>query len=167
MQSKLKDVLIRFYKPDMTNYIAENPGEFGEAVKLSLSDEHPYCWRAASLVWDCMTENDERVKPFVKKYLSALKNKKDGHQREILKILCLMDLEDKYEGGLFDLCINVWKDINKNSSVRVTAFKFLIKIAVKYPELRSEIIYLANENYLETLSPGIKNSVGRMIKELK
>ncbi|NLT49917.1 MAG: hypothetical protein GXX85_03245 [Ignavibacteria bacterium] len=101
------------------------------------------------------------------KYLSTLKNKKDGHQREILKILCLMDLEDKYEGSLFDLCINLWKDINKNSSVRVTAFKFLIKIAVKYPELRSEIIYLANENYLETLSPGIKNSVGRMIKELK
>ena len=77
-----------------------------------------------------------------------------------------MELKEEYEGILFNLCMDIWEQINKTPSVRITALKFIIKIAKKHPELSQEITFLTQDHYLESLSPGIKHSVSRMMKEL-
>ncbi|MFC2103688.1 hypothetical protein ACFLSS_04585, partial [Bacteroidota bacterium] len=93
--------------------------------------------------------------------------KDDGHQRELLKILLLMELDEEYEGILFDVSMNLWESINKKPSVRFTAFKFIVKTAKKYPEIAKEISFLTQNHYLESLSPGVKHSISRMIKEFE
>ena len=42
----------------------------------------------------------------------------------------------------------------------------MLEILKKYPELSGELEYLAQDRYIETLSPGIKHSISRMIKEV-
>ena len=43
---------------------------------------------------------------------------------------------------------------------------FIIKIALKYPDLIKEIEFLTQDHYLENLSPGIKNSAKRIIEDV-
>ena len=78
-----------------------------------------------------------------------------------------MHLTENQESLLFDVCLTIWEDIAKSPSVRGTAFKFLLKIVKKYPELSEEIGHLTQSHYTESLSPGIKHSFIRMVNEMK
>ena len=87
-------------------------------------------------------------------------------ERELLKILLMMELDEKYEGLLFDICMNVWEQIDKAPSVRINALKMIIKIANKHPELRQEISFLTQDHYLQSFSPGARHSVTKLMKEV-
>lgn len=166
MATELESILISCGKTGQVTFMEAHPETFGEAIELALSDDQPFSWRAASLVSDCMKKNDPRVKKRIKNIIDCLEEKGDGHQRELLKILMQMELDKKHEGYLFNMCMNIWEAIGKQPSVRITALRMIYKIAKKHPELSSEIDFLTQDHYLETLSPGVKNSVSRMIKEL-
>jgi hypothetical protein len=165
MVSDVENVLIRFYKSEMIAWMQEHPEAFEEAVRLAVSDKQPYAWRAAWLLHSCLQVNDKRMQPHVGTIIKAIGGKKDGHQRELIKILLQMQLKKGQEGILFSRCADLWEDINKNPSVRITALRFMIKTAKKHPELLNEISFLIQDHLLETLSPGIKHSVARMIQE--
>jgi len=168
MTESLHHILTASLRKDkMVSFLKKNPNLFDETVKISLGDEEPQSWRAAWLVKHYMTKNDERLKINIKFILKALPNKKDGHQRELLKILMDMKLNEKQEGVLFDKCFTIWEDISKSSSVRGTAFSIIVSTVKKYPELLNEIEFLTQNHYVETLSPGIRNSIVKTIKELK
>lgn len=143
-----------------------HPEFFEEAIQLAIADKQPYSWRAAWLLWSCMEENDKRIRKYLKKIIDSLNTKDDGHQRELLKILLQMELKEEYEGILFNICMDIWEQINKTPSVRINALKFIIKIAKKHNELAKEITFLTEDHYLESLSPGVKHSVSKMMKEL-
>ena len=166
MTSQLKSKLLSSYKEEMVAFLKSQPEYFNEALELAISDDQPFAWRSAFYLGSCMDDNDARVKKYIKPILACIKSKKDGHQRELLKILNRMHLTDKSEGIVFDVCIRLWEQIGKDPSVRITALKFILKIAKPHPELLNEIIPLMQDHYLELLSPGVKNSVNRMIQEL-
>ena len=150
----------------MISFMKSHPEAFDEAIQLAITDEQPYSWRAAFVLWSVIQNNDVRIQKHIKKIVKAVKEKSDGHQRELLKILLMMELDEKYEGVLFDICMNVWEQINKAPSVRVNALKLIIKIANKHPELKKEISFLAQDHYLESLSPGARHSVRKLMNEL-
>jgi hypothetical protein len=150
----------------MISFMNSHPECFDEAIELALSDKQPYSWRAAFVLWSVIEENDKRIQRHINKIIKAVRNKNDGHQRELLKILLMMQLDKKYEGVLFDLCMNIWDQIVKAPAVRVNALKMIIKIADNHPELKKEISLLAQDHYLESLSPGARHSVKKIISEL-
>ena len=76
-----------------------------------------------------------------------------------------MELDEEQEGYLFNVCVTVWETVNKKPSVRFTAFMFIVKIAKKHPDLYNEIAFFTQNQYLDSLSSGIKNAISRMIKE--
>lgn len=152
METALEHILTSSYKDGMIRYIAENPEDFEEAIQLAVSDKPPYSWRAAWLLWSCMEKNDARVQGSVKTIIDILPTRKDNVQRELFKILYHMELNEEYEGRLFNC--------------RLNAFQLIIKIARKYPELSHEIVLLTQEQYTNTLSPGVKHSINRLLKAL-
>jgi hypothetical protein len=165
MESELEQVLISSYKDGMISFMQTHPEYFEEAIELALSDKQPFSWRAAWLLWSCMEENDRRFQAYKRKIINTITTKQDGHQRELLKILLQMELDVKYEGFLFNVCIDIWESINKSPSVRLTAFKLILKIAKKHPDLLTEISFLTQNHYMDSLSPGVKRSISRMIKD--
>jgi len=165
MESVLENKLMTLYKEGMISFLKTHPNHFDEAVQLATTDKQPYSWRAAFLLWGCMEENDIRIRKYVKSIVDSIKTKKDGHQRELLKILYKMEINEKYEARLFNICMGLWEQIDKDPSVRITALKFIIKIAKKYPELLAEIKVLTQDQYLESLSPGVKRSATKIIIE--
>jgi hypothetical protein len=167
METELENVLMKFYKTEMIRYLATHPESFIEAIHLALADKQPYSWRAAWLLWSCMEKNDIRVKVHIRSIIECINEKNDGHQRELLKILYLMDIDEELEGILFDHCIRIWEKINKKPSVRFNAFKVILKISRKYPELSQEIGFLMQDHYTESLSRGVRRSLIRMINGLE
>lgn len=164
MESKLKSKLISSYKEEMGAFLKSQQEYFNEALELSISDDQPFAWRSAFLLSSCMEDNDARVKKYIKPILARIKSKNDGHQRELLKILYRMKLSDKEEGIVFDICIRLWEQISKDPSLRMTAIKFILKIAKEHRELLNEIAPLMQDHYLELLSPGVKKSIRKMRK---
>lgn len=154
-------------KKELVELINSGPQYFNESIKIALSDEAPICWRATWIISSAIKKNDKRLIKHIPDFIAAIDDKGDGHQRELLKVLSKMDVSDEEEGRLFDKCITIWEKIGKSPSVRVTAFKLLVSIAKNYPELKEEIVFLTHQDYIDTLSPGIKNSVLKLKKELK
>jgi hypothetical protein len=150
----------------MIAYMNSHPEVFNEAIELAVSDKQPHSWRAAYVLWSVIEKNDKRIRKHIKRIVNVVKNKKDGHQRELLKILLMMELDEKYESELFDVCISLWEQINNTPSVRYNAFKFILKIANKHPELKQEISFITRDHYLEPLSPGAKHSIKKLMNQL-
>lgn len=164
METELENILISTYKDGMIAYMETHPEAYEEAVQLAISDKQPFAWGAAWLFWSCMEVNDQRILKHVKEIVKSVKSKNDGHQWELLKILLRMEIDKKYEGILFNLCLELWEEINKTPSVRITAFEFILKLVKKHPELSNEITFLLQERYLETLSPGVRKSISKMMQ---
>jgi len=165
METELEHIIMTSYKEQMISFMEANPEVFEEAIELALGDSQPYSWRAAWLLWSCIKENDTRLQKHIKKILSVIPAKKDGHQRELIKILHIMELDDEQEGHLFDICMTLWEQINKSPSVRYNAFRFIVKMAKKHPELSNEVQFLTQDHFLDTLSPGVKHSMTKMLKK--
>ena len=165
METELENILMTSYKDGMISFMNSHPEVYEEAIELAVSDKQPYSWRAAWLLWSCMNENDKRIQGQIKNIVNSIAAKNDGHQRELIKILLQMELSKDDEGILFNTCMNLWEQIDKKPSVRLTAFKFIVKIAKKYPELSDEITLLTQNHYLESLSSGVRYSISKMIKE--
>jgi len=166
MESALEHILTNCYKEEMIAFMHAHPEHFEEAIELAISDKQPFSWRSAWLLWSIIQENDPRIQEHINNIIEALGTKEDGHQRELLKILLIMELNEEDEGYLFNTCVTVWEQIHKKPSVRFTAFKFILKIVKKHPDLYNEIGFLIQDQYLETLSPGVKHSINKMIKEI-
>ncbi len=163
METPLEHVLMVFNKKEMMAWLEAHPESYKEAVHLAIADKQTYSWRAAWLLWGCMEDNDPRIRPFIPAIIECLEIKPDGHQRELLKILYRMDLSEEQEGFLFDVCMNVWEKTDKRPSVRHNAIRMIVKIASKYPELSNEIALITQSHYMESLSPGVRRAVWKMI----
>lgn len=162
MGSELKHILLSRYKPGMITYLNANPRCFEEAMELALSHEKPFCWRAAWLIAGSVEKYRDQIQPYVEEIFDFLPDLEDGHQRELLKILIQLDLDEEHEGQLLDFAIETWEQVRKQPSVRHFAFKIMFDAIKKYPELTNEILMLTQPQYVNSLSPGIKNSVLKM-----
>ena len=166
METALEQILTRSYKEKMIRHMAEHPEDFEEAIQLAVLDKPPYSWRAAWLLWSCMENNDERLQGYIKEIIVIIPTRKDNLQRELFKILYTMELNEEEEGKVFHICLEVWEQIHKKPSVRLNAFQLIIKIARKYPDLLHEIVLLTQDQYTDTLSPGVSHSVSKLVKTI-
>ncbi|MEC8617708.1 MAG: hypothetical protein VXY28_08365 [Bacteroidota bacterium] len=99
-----------------------------------------------------------KIQKQVDKIISAIDGKNDGHQRELLKVLLKLNLTDDQLSLLWDICLRIWLDIQKQSSVRISAYKILVNTAKKFKPLSDELVRLTEEKHITSLSNGIRNS---------
>lgn len=165
MTTAFEQLLTSACKDEMISFMAAHPEHFAEAVALAVSDRQPFAWRAAWLLSGCMRDNDERIRRHLKTILDAIPGRGDGHQRELLKVLSRMKLGERHESRLFDVCLSIWERPSASPSVRITAFRHIVALAKKYPELANEIVGLTQEWHLETLSPGVRRSISRLLND--
>ena len=167
MDDSMIELLKSGRKNEIEAYLATNPNSFGKIFNIALSEEEKICWRSAWLISSTIKHNDKRLATKRDLLIAAIEGKKDGHQRELLRILLQLELEDDQEGLLFDKCLSLWENISNSSSLRITAFKFIMKTLNKYPELVEEVDFFTDEHYLKPLSPGIRHSVIQLITRFK
>jgi len=160
-------ILTNAYKADLIAWLTAHPEAYEEVIRLSLTDKQPYAWRAAWLLWSCMEANDRRIQPYMAKMIKTLVSTNDEHGRELLIILLKMDIPEESEGVLYNHCVHVWEQTGNKPSVRLNAFKMLIKIAGKHPELQTEISLLAQSQYTDSLSAAANKSISLLLKGIR
>ncbi len=153
-------------KKPLLDRLRNDPTEVRKAIELALSDKHPQGWRAAWILKDIIKDEDPRLAPYLDQMISVLSDRKDGHQRELIHLVDKFTLSDEQEGMLFDACLGIWSSIRKSPSVRILAFKKLVAIIRKYPELIHELSHVLEDEYGETLSPAVKRIFVRLRNEL-
>jgi len=166
METKLEYLLLNSHKAEMIAHMESHPGDFTEVIKLAIADKQPYSWRASWLLWSCMDKNDPRVRTYLKKIIAILPERNDNQQRELLMILQRMELNEAYEEQLVDACTNIWGQMGKNPSLRYNAFKLMVSIAKKHPNLIPEINSLTELYYTDTLSDSVKKSISKLTNDL-
>ena len=167
METSLEHILTNSYKAEMIAYLKAHPEDFDECIKLAISDKQPYSWRAAWILWASMDYNDHRLRKHMKKIIDILPSKTNGQLRELLLILQRMELKADYTGKVFNICVDVWEKLEAKPSIRFNAFRLMVKIAKKHPDLSDEIIYLTQFHYLDLLSKGVKKAILKMAADLK
>lgn len=125
-----------------------------------------YAWRAAWLVKSTLNINDNLEK-YIEQAIGILPGLKEGHQREILKLLEKLAIPESSEGPLFDVCMSIWESPGKIPSTRMTAFLYILETVKKYPELKTELDHLTQDHYMETLSPGVKRVLEKRLRALR
>ena len=56
-----------------------------------------------------MNKDDPKIKKHLAKIIKSIEGKNDGHQRELIKIVRKMSLNEDQEGLFFDVCMNIWE----------------------------------------------------------
>lgn len=167
MSSELESVLSRSSSKDqLLEYLAKHPEEIADAVLLSQTTRQPQCWRACWLLFHIFEDQDVRLLSYVDDLIEAIAGKEDGHQRELIKLISRVQLTDEQEGLMFDQCMTIWESVKKIPSVRMMAFRFIVSVVKKYPELAEEVRYVTESDYLESLSPGVLKSVRRQMMDI-
>ncbi len=159
----LEQILTQCYKGEMVDFIYANPERIEQLIELALKDDSKLSWRASWLLWSCMEPNDFRVREYLGKILDVIPLKKDNHQRELLKILQNMEIDENHIGVLFDICLKIWVQLNKQPAVRYNAFKTMLRIAECYPIFINEIEFYSEERFIKVLTPGAKHSIYKML----
>lgn len=167
MSTQLEYILTHTHKSEMIAYLNSHQEEFREAVQLALNDKQPFSWRAAWLLWSCMEYDDRRIKKHLNKIIAILSFRNESHQRDLMMILQRMQLNDDQQSRLFDVCTEIWYDIKKKPSVRIGAIRLIMSVAMRHRELLSEVRLMTDTVYTETLSPGAKHSLNKMLTAIK
>lgn len=164
--SILEQLSSTYSSTEFNDIIINNADKFRELIEIALDNHVPASWRATFICHHQTTKNDPLLLPYLPQIIDAIPSKKDGHQRELLRLTLKMDVDEDLEGKLFDTCVTIWESVEKSPSVRMIAFKVIAKVASKYPEMKSEISFLTQDHYMESLSPGIKRSMLREAKKI-
>lgn len=128
--------------------------------------QNDFAWRAAWLLKRAANP-DDHYDDFINRAISLIPSFPDGHQREILKLMENIPVNESHEGPLFDVCMRIWESPGKIPSTRMTAFLFILDTVKKYPELKTELAHLTQAHYMESLSPGVKRVLEKRIKKMK
>ncbi|MFW6351188.1 MAG: hypothetical protein ACOC2E_02270 [Bacteroidota bacterium] len=157
-----------FNKNELVKLIKDDEKLFDETLKLAINQQKDNIgWRAAWILNQVIIKNDDRIVSYASQIIEIIEEKEDGHQRELLKIIEKISLDEKWESKLLQLSIGIWKQVGKSPSVRIVAWRIILKIVEKYPELQTEIAVLSDDCYAESLSPGIRSSFFKLRKKLK
>ena len=166
IETSLEYILTNSHKDDLIVYMKTNPNKFTELIKLSISDKQPYSWRAAWLLWSCMDKNDRRIHKHIKNIIDVLPDRQDNQQRELLMVLERLEVNTKYEGIIFDSCTKIWRNINKNSSLRYHAFKIMVAISKNHPYLSAKIKSIMEPYYTDKLTETVRKAIGKLLKKM-
>jgi hypothetical protein len=147
----------------MLSHLEKDPALVDAYAEFSLS-EHSFAWRAAWVIHHFSNKYPQQVQKYADKYITILpKLERDGHIREIISILINLDLTEEQETELFDICYELIQSNKRQSSVRAISFRFMMRLADNYPELREEIRIIF-ENIKDYISPGIRSGMELRLK---
>ena len=165
---ELKKLLDRQHSKDyVVAFLNKNNANFKQAIALIQSNEQPNAWRTAWMLCHATKKQDKRIFPYLLDIIKAIPNKKDGQQRELLKLVMKMEpLNEDAEGYFFDVCTSLWEDVNKQPAVRYYAGCYMITMATKYPEIKNELEVIFGDYYTQCLSQGIKRIFERKLTKL-
>ncbi|CAN5416228.1 hypothetical protein BH09BAC5_BH09BAC5_13990 [soil metagenome] len=148
-------------------WVGEDKKRFAELVHLFLTGEYRVVQRSAWPISWIAVAHPALVKPYIGKFTAYLL-KKDLHPaayRNILRLLSFIDIPEKYQGKLVNICFDFLLKQNSPIAVKVFAMTVIKNIAKLQPELKRELKIVVEELMKEG-SGGILSRGKKILKEI-
>jgi hypothetical protein len=138
-------------------YIGTDKTRFRVLVELFMNSDYRITQRAAWPLGDHSIEHPELIRPYIPKMMKKLSE--TGHHpaipRNILRIFQEVEIPQKYQGPLLDLCFKFIMDVAQPLAIRAFSITVAAKICSNYPELKSELSILLDELKKYPQSPAL------------
>ena len=153
---------------DLTaSMVYDDPSLLLPLLKISYSDEYPWCQRASRVISLCGSNAPELVQPYVSEIIRRLKNQQsESVRRNFLKLFCDTDyrLKTKDRSILLNLCFDYLAG-SFSIGVKVYSMDVLYKLSLELPEIQREL-YEIIENGLPEASAGYKSHGMKVMKKI-
>jgi len=96
----------------------------------------------------------ELIAPFTKRLVHVLRTSNDSSvHREVFKIIVTQKLPDDLFGEVLDFSFNSLNDPHSDTAVKYNSFLFVIKCLPHYPELKNELVAIAERQMPHVTAP--------------
>jgi hypothetical protein len=166
-EAKLSSTLSRNFVDAIVESVLFYPEDFEPLYSLVTNKETKLSWRAA---WACEKLSELTPEWFIPKYDEivslTLSMKHSGTKRLLLSILYNLPVPAEFPVELYNFCLEKMLSPDEAIAIQALCIKLAYKIALKEPELLSEIrLYLENAE-TEYFSTGVKNCIRNVLKKI-
>lgn len=142
--------------------------KISEIVILFLSNNHKISQRASYYFMTIVDIDCQLFMPYIDTIIQKLNHKlSDTQKRNIMRWLQFIEIPEKYESKILNCAISSLEHLEESIALRAYSMRVSYKIAIKYPELKNELITLMKHNVENNASAGIKNCGEKTIKLLQ
>ncbi|MEQ8325476.1 MAG: hypothetical protein RIC15_00925 [Vicingaceae bacterium] len=139
-----KDILTKSYKAlaIQAAVMASTSEVFRkELIELALKNEMPYSSRAAWAMLSLAEQHPDLVTPYTRSILNKLGDIQNHTQiSSLLRLFLALDHDLDESGQLLDFCFHMIRVPLEREYSRALAMDIMLRFALTYPELTSEII---------------------------
>lgn len=151
----------------IARYVAINPEALDELMECFFADQYRLCQRAAWPVGKLADTNPDLLLPYLPKMLSNLEHPiHDAVIRNTVRILQSITIPEDLIGEVYDICFHYLQDPKYAVAIRVFAMTVLTNIALRFPELKEELIPII-EHHQPYGSAGFQSRARKELKRLR
>ncbi|MEO6843985.1 MAG: hypothetical protein ABI184_02365 [Ginsengibacter sp.] len=150
----------------IVDWVGNDLKRFNELFHLFLNDEYRVTQRAAWPMSYCVVAHPDLMKTNFEKLIGNL-NKPNLHnaiKRNTVRLLQSIEMPEKYEGAVMDICFKYVASPTEAVAVKAFALTILGNLSRKYPEIIPEIKMLI-EDQLPYQTAGFKGRVKKLLQE--
>jgi len=133
----------------IVNWIGSDQSRFDKLFNLFLNDLPMVVQRAAWPLSYAVVAHPIFIKKHFKKLLHNL-DKPGIHnavRRNTVRLLDEVEIPSKYEGDIMNRCFDYLLDPKEMAAVKAHSLTILNKLSAKYPEIKTELITIIEENW--------------------
>lgn len=167
---KLKNLLLEEHsksqKDKIIHAISDGSIPLSDLIQIIKNNEETYAQRAAYVLSGIHDSSPDRLKPYLKELWLCIKpTNHPAIPRAIYRYLASIDLPFDLEDGVFNQGCQTFRNQKTPIAIKVHLMKILTNIALKYPELKEDVIYLIQEQHPFS-SPGYRAAAKKALINL-
>lgn len=169
LKDKLENEHSKALTARIAHYIGNDSSRMKELMAIVLGDDELLAQRAAWPMSYVFEAYPALIKPYYKKLISLLKNPNQhpAIYRNILRGMQHLEIPEKWQGELIDICFGFIKSEVAPLAVRAFAITTAANICKPYPELKNELLLILNQLNVEPQAPAVRVRTKSALKDLK
>lgn len=148
--------------------ILKDKALFFTVFEFALSTEYPEAWRASWCLHKVLPKYKKELIADVNRILKAFPSfTHHGQIGSFIRILKSIDFDPENAGDVIDICIQLLREEKIPDYVKFYSMEFLVKVAKKIPELKSEFAYCIEDVIPTGKTYMIKVKAKKLLQEIR
>jgi len=148
------------------NWVGNDVSRFNQLMAAVFSNNTILAQRAAWAMSYLVVEQPFLIQPHILKLLKHVKgNVHPALKRNTFRFLKEIELSEKFYSPIIDACFAVASNPKEPIAVICFAMQTLVKITLRYPEIKNEVLYLT-DIHQQNQAPGVQNTIQKIRKAL-
>ncbi|MEO6252171.1 MAG: hypothetical protein ABIO79_02665 [Ferruginibacter sp.] len=152
----------------IVNWVGADQKRFDALFDLFLNEEYRIVQRASWAVSNCVMAHPGFIHKHWLKLINNLKKPglHDAVKRNSIRLMQDIEIPEKYHGQVMNTCFEYMESPTETLAVKVFSMSVLGKLAKKYPEIKTELKLLI-EDQLPHQTAGFKSRGKKILQQLQ